>query len=227
VRSWQILRPLNQSSGPQLKKLENNNSNQSRDIPYLNQNNKKILNNTEKAELFGEKLEAIFKPYDDDVFDKSHMNFIENFTNSDQLFNYTNDKKYDNKFSLQELEYALKSIKRKAAGPNIATNSVLKDLDTNGKLLILNIINQGFINNIIPEDWKQAKVTMIPKKPNDSHNPDNYRPISVTNTICKLTEKLIKNRLVYYLETNNLITNFQSGFRSTFFTSNRNALTPH
>jgi len=55
---------------------------------------------------------------------------------------------------------------------------------------------------------------MIPKKPNDSHNPDNYRPISVTNSMCKLTEKLIKNRLVHYLETNNLITKFQSGFRA-------------
>ena len=32
--------------------------------------------------------------------------------------------------------------------------------------------------------------------------------------MCKLTEKLIKNRLVHYLETNNLITKIQSGFRA-------------
>ena len=77
-------------------------------------------------------METIFRPYEDDIFDKNHMHFIENFTSSDQLFNYVSDKKYENKFSMQELEYALKSIKRKATGSNTATNSVLKDLDTNG-----------------------------------------------------------------------------------------------
>ncbi len=55
-------------------------------------------------------------------------------------------KKYDNKFSIQELEHALKSIKRKATGPNNATNSILKYLHTFGKILILDNINQSFIN---------------------------------------------------------------------------------
>ena len=198
----------------QLKKLENNNKTQPRETPYLLHNNIKIFNNSDKAELFGEKLAAIFKPYNDDIFDKNHQQYIENFVKSPQLFNYENEQKYEKNFSMLELEQALKQIKRKAACPNIATNDILKDLKTHGKHFILNIINQSYTKNIIPEEWKQAKVTMIPKKPNDSHNPDNYRPISVTNSVCKLTEKLIKNRLVYYLESNNLITTFQSGFRA-------------
>ena len=53
-----------------------------------------------------------------------------------------------------------------------------------------------------------------PKTPHDAHNPNNYRPISLTNTIVKVIEKLIKNRLVFYLESNNLIIENQSGFRS-------------
>ena len=55
---------------------------------------------------------------------------------------------------------------------------------------------------------------MIPKAPHDSHNPNNYRPISLTNTVAKILEKLIKYRLVYYLEINNIILKEQSGFRS-------------
>jgi len=198
----------------QIKKLENNNKIQPREIPYLMYNNQKIFNNSDKAELFGEKLASIFKPYEDDIFDNNHKHYIENFINSPQLFNYDSEEKYEIIFSIFELDQAIKQLKRKAACPNIATNSILKDLNKNGKHFILNIINHSFSKNIIPEEWKQAKVTMIPKKPNDSHNPDNYRPISVTNSMCKLTEKLIKNRLVHYLETNNLITKFQSGFRA-------------
>ena len=55
---------------------------------------------------------------------------------------------------------------------------------------------------------------MIPKKPNDRHNINNYRPISLTNSMVKILERLIKNRLTEYLDSNNLITKFQSGFRA-------------
>ena len=54
---------------------------------------------------------------------------------------------------------------------------------------------------------------MIPKTPNDSHNINNYRPISLTNTIVKLLETMIKKRLIDYLEGENLIIDNQSGFR--------------
>lgn len=198
----------------QLKKLENNNKQPHRNIPYLMHKNRKIFNDTDKAELFADKLAAIFKPYQDDMFDDKHRQKIEEFVNSNQIFNYNSEKKYEEKFSLHELEQVLKSIKAKAACPNIAPNSILKKLDIKGKRFILDIINHSFTNIIIPEEWKQAKVTMIPKKPNDAHNPENYRPISLTNSISKLVEKLIKNRLVHYLETNNLIIKNQSGFRS-------------
>jgi hypothetical protein len=54
---------------------------------------------------------------------------------------------------------------------------------------------------------------MIEKKARDSHNINNYRPISLTNSIIKLKEKLIKGRLVNYLEKNNLLIANQAGFR--------------
>jgi len=40
-----------------------------------------------------------------------------------------------------------------------------------------------------------------------------YRPISLTNTIGKIMEKLVANRQRHYLETNSLLTNVQRGFR--------------
>ncbi|GBL81045.1 hypothetical protein AVEN_83122-1 [Araneus ventricosus] len=40
-----------------------------------------------------------------------------------------------------------------------------------------------------------------------------YRPIALLPTIGKVLEKLITQRLVFYLETNNLINNNQFGFR--------------
>jgi hypothetical protein len=65
----------------------------------------------------------------------------------------------------------------------------------------------------ISSEWKVAKIKMLEKKQNDSHNLNNYRPICLTNCIVKLKEKLIKARLIHFLEKNNLLIANQSGFR--------------
>lgn len=48
---------------------------------------------------------------------------------------------------------------------------------------------------------------------------DNYRPISILNVFSKILEKLVHKRLSTYLETNNLLSKFQFGFRKNFSTT--------
>ena len=55
---------------------------------------------------------------------------------------------------------------------------------------------------------------MIPKKDDDLNNPNNYRPISLTNSIIKLIEKLVQQRLIKFLDEKKIISANQSGFRS-------------
>ena len=43
---------------------------------------------------------------------------------------------------------------------------------------------------------------------------DNYRPISLLNTFSKILEKIVANRLMSFLNSHNLISNWQFGFRS-------------
>jgi hypothetical protein len=115
---------------------------------------------------------------------------------------------------LQELEKAFLTLKINAApGPDKISNQILVNLSDKMKNWLLNIFNKSFKEQKLPDDWKTAKIRMIEKKPNDKHNIENYRPISLTNSIGKLAEKLVKNRLVEFLEKNNKITKFQSGFK--------------
>ena len=65
----------------------------------------------------------------------------------------------------------------------------------------------------MPKSWKEATVIPIPKPDKDNTNQNNYRPIALTSCICKTLERMINERLVWYLEKNNIITEFQSGFR--------------
>jgi len=89
----------------------------------------------------------------------------------------------------------------------------LKHLPHSYRIHILELFNRCIREKTHPKAWKLARITMIPKKDNDTSNPSNYRPISVTSCLGKLLERLVCLRLVTFLESNNIISKYQSGFR--------------
>jgi len=62
-----------------------------------------------------------------------------------------------------------------------------------------------------PASWKDAVVVPIPKS-GYSSNCEDYRPISLTNVICKICESIIKIDITRYVENLSLFENFQHGF---------------
>ena len=77
---------------------------------------------------------------------------------------------------------------------------------------LTHVFNQVIFTGIIPKDWKSARVTPI-FKADSKVDPANYRPISVLSVIAKLFEKSIFNQAYKFLEDNNILSKFQSGFR--------------
>ena len=67
----------------------------------------------------------------------------------------------------------------------------------------------------LPSEWKDANVTAI-FKAGDRKKAENYRPISITSICCRLMEKIIRDSIVEHLESNNLISPNQHGFRKGF-----------
>ena len=90
---------------------------------------------------------------------------------------------------------------------------LLKHLPDPSLTVLLNIFSSLSTSGSFPTTWHQAIVVPIPKPEKDRSDPNNYHPIALTSCLCKTMERMVNNRLVYYLESNNLITNLQSGFR--------------
>jgi hypothetical protein len=77
---------------------------------------------------------------------------------------------------------------------------------------LLHIYNLSFLSGAVPNKLKVAKVIPIYKKGDPTH-PGNYRPISLLNIFDKILEKLMYSRLYKHLATNNVLYDYQFGFR--------------
>ncbi|KAG1672408.1 RNA-directed DNA polymerase from mobile element jockey [Nymphon striatum] len=128
-------------------------------------------------------------------------------------FKTTNTEVYNQVFSLEELRRSLRASKDTAPGPDSIHYQMLKHLPDCSLALILNIFNTIWITGAIPSSWLEATVIPIPKPGKDHTDPSNYRPIALTSCICKTMERMINCRLTYFLETNDILTKYQSGFR--------------
>ena len=78
---------------------------------------------------------------------------------------------------------------------------------------LVHIFNLSFSTGIFPSEMKIAKVIPLFKNGNKSDF-SNYRPISLLSQFSKILEKLFNDRLQQFLNTNNILSNSQYGFRA-------------
>ena len=107
---------------------------------------------------------------------------------------------------------------RKAAGPDNIGNKILLLCPELFSYNLTVIYNHYIEIGEYPQALKIAKVIPIFKK-SDRCLPSNYRPISLLSVFDKIFEKLICRKLVDFFEKNNILYNFQFGFRKLHATT--------
>ena len=79
------------------------------------------------------------------------------------------------------------------------------------------IVNLSITSGIVPNQLKSARVKPLFKK-NNRTEVGNYRPVSILCIISKILKKAVYQQLESHLIKNNLLYEFQSGFRSAYST---------
>lgn len=201
----------------QISKLENKEATATKKPIVLKVNGQVIKSDVEQANVFGSKLEKIFKNENKIHFDADHYELVENFikNNKNVLFNTRHeDAEFDESFNITELNECLKSVKKKSSpGEDKISNKNLAYLSEFGKAILLIMINISWKHSLLIDEWKTAKIKMIEKKDTDPFDPSNYRPISLLSCVSKIVEKMVKIRLIRFLEKHRIINEKQSGFR--------------
>ena len=170
--------------------------------PLRTENGSWAKSNKQKAELFADHLEDIFKP---------------NAIAGENLSSNTENKE-TLEIRLTTPEEVTKEIQenlstKKTPGFDLITAEILKQLPRKAIVLLTFLFNAAFRLKYIPTIWKVAEVIMILKPGKPPNDVKSYRPISLLPIISKLFEKILLKRLNPVIEQKKLIPNHQFGFR--------------
>lgn len=116
-------------------------------------------------------------------------------------------------FKIGELKRALDKAGQTAPGKDEICYCMMKHLSVEGLEKLLMLYNRVWIEGMIPGSWKEAIIIPIRKPGKDASRPGSYRPIALTSHICKIMERMVNERLTYYLEKREMVASYQSGFR--------------
>ena len=105
----------------------------------------------------------------------------------------------------------------KAAGIDRLGGKFLKDGASILAAPIAQLCNLSILLSDFPDQCKIAKLKPLFKKGSPTE-PKNYRPISLLPLVSKLIEKVIHDQTQKFLIDNNILYNYQSGFRGNHST---------
>jgi hypothetical protein len=147
---------------------------------------------------------------------KSTLPVDENLGTKDESLLNPDEEELE-KITLDELEYALSSVKNgKAVGPDGLTTDLLKISKEEGLNAVVDLFNKILESEEIPSQWYDSTIILI-HKGGDKKDIAKYRPITLTSHLYKLFMRVIMNRVSDDLDANQPPN--QAAFRKGFSTT--------
>lgn len=126
------------------------------------------------------------------------------------LFNPLGEQFLEEPFSMEEINVAIEPTKVSSApGSDGIDYRIIKTFNETIRYSLLVILNEIFLSGIFPNEWHQFLVFFIPKKDSEK-----YRPISLAQCLLKILERMIYNRLNWWVELHEFLPSSQYGFRN-------------
>jgi len=185
--------------------------------------------NQEKAELFAKKIAAVSSDenlsanFQDrrDEFERQikepksqtdERKECKKTPNSAQPYGQCNSMNVP--FEIHELTDVLRNCKSKSAPADDRISYVmLKQIPRSCQATLLKLFNEVWLQGQLPSDWKKATIIPLLKAKKSAFDVASYRPVAVISTLCKIMERMVANRLRWWMESNHYFNKSQSGFR--------------
>ena len=99
-----------------------------------------------------------------------------------------------------------------STGPDKVAYPMLKHLPRSG-IDFLHIFNLSYSSHSFPSISKTPSIIPIHKMGKPLDSPASFRPICLTSCVSKIFERIILSRLLFFLESNSILSPRQAGFR--------------
>ena len=170
-------------------------------VADVNHPNKKVTEDSDKAEVLGAYFSEVFVNEPDWVW---VMNESEKPTIVEEL---------NMNFSVDDVHEKLAKLDpHKSPGPDNLEPRALKELARELAQPLFMIYSASLCVGKLPIAWKTAIVTPVYKNKGSKHYPENYRPISLTSVACKILESIVRDATLKYLKANVILSEKQFGF---------------
>ena len=117
-------------------------------------------------------------------------------------------------FTLAEFLAAASNLSLSTAtGPDKVAYPMQKHLPRSGMDFLLHIFNLHWSLHSFPSIWKTSSIIPIHKMGKPLDSPASFRSISLTSCVSKLFERIILSRLLFFLESNFILSARQASFR--------------
>lgn len=100
-------------------------------------------------------------------------------------------------FDYEEIEAVFNNLKIKSSpGPDNIDYHIIFHFPRLVREFLLSLYNKMLDLQQFPKEWSHYRIFFLPK----DKECKNYRPISMANCLCKIMERLIANRMNWFLE---------------------------
>lgn len=224
---WQNIHKLLNKNPKKITHLEYNTNPLTSDTSSCDSSDdEEYITDTEKARLMSKSWKKIFQPHNSQEFNNDHTKKVDSWFKDNcgkfkhkSIIDYAQlspDHPILKPISITEYQNAIKSTKKnKAPGMSGIKLSIIQYLPPNYIKTIIKLYDAVVCTHYWPIKFKTSGMIFIPKPGKTPTNPYNYRPISLLEVIAKLFEKIITQRILYFLEHNNILPQHQFGFRSS------------
>ena len=111
------------------------------------------------------------------------------------------------------MKQTIKKLKnKKAAGNDSITNETMKCSDDLMLVKLEKLFNKIFKTGYHPNSSNEGLIFSIHKS-GEKENPNNFRGITLSNSLGKLFSTILYNRLITKLQNTNIVSPAQAGFR--------------
>ena len=182
-------------------------------LPDIKHNGQAVFDVKDRANIFARKF----------AFVSSNANYSESFHDHKEMFEEANAslfEKHENDdcsinadFTMQEFLTAIKGRTNSSPGKDEVCYIMFKHMSVKCLHTFLRFFNMVWRSGEIPLSWKSALVTPILKPGKDKFAPESYRPIALTSNLSKLLERMVSNRIYFFMESKGLFNIHQAGFR--------------